>query len=145
MRKVDDAIGRRRDTTGIEIVRKEIETRIGNMSQPTEIVIVTGIMAGGMTTGQATSRREGTMMMNIVDQENLDVIETGTERDTRSQKETGIGERQDSVRRATLPHRLRIPMDRNSKKYSRHLNMLVECCRLILKLRHGTVNVNSTW
>jgi hypothetical protein len=87
--------------TGIEIVRKEIETgiRIGSV---TEIVIETDIiLADGMRIiirrGTDISRRGG-MMMNIAARGDLDAIETGTERDTRSQKETGIRGKKDSGR-----------------------------------------------
>ena len=92
--------------TGIEIERREIETRIRSaiIEWIETETTVTGITAGGMRSiiGQRTdtNRRDDTnMMMNIGVQVGRDAIEKGsgteTEKDTRRQRERGIGKQKD--------------------------------------------------
>jgi hypothetical protein len=159
-------IGTESIVTGTENVKKENERRIGIgikkriVTDPTETetetVNVTDIIAGGMRTlligqGISTSRGEGmSMMMNIVVQGDLDATETGsemgtgTEKDTRSRKGRRTGGKKDIGRRPTLRRRLQIRVDRNSRKCSRRLSMLVARCRLKLKLP-GTWVLGDLW
>jgi len=166
LRKADGVIGIRRESTGIgrestgigrekgslvtgiKIERRETETGIGSaIIEWTETeTTATDIIAGGMRSiiGQRTdtNRREDTsMMMNIGVQVGRDVIEkgseTGTERATRRQRRIWIGKKKD-LGWATLPHRLLILAGQNSRRYSRHLNVLADFYRLNRKLLDET-------